>query len=288
MPALRSAFLVTTAVLIIEAVGGVLTGSIALLADAGHMLTDAGALSIALFGAWLSLRPADARRSYGYGRAEILAALGNGLLLGGASVGILIEAIGRLRAPGEVDAEPMLVIAIIGLLANLVCAWLLARSDLRNLNVRAAFAHVLGDALGSFSAIVAALSILVWDFHAADGLAALIIAGLLIAAAVRLMRDSVDILLEGAPRDLDVETIAREMRTISGVVSVHDLHIWTVAPGFLSMSAHVDLARGADGEAARRGLHRLLHQQYRIAHTTIQTEEAADLLTIASEPETGS
>ncbi len=163
---------------------------------------------------------------------------------------------------------------------------LLARSDLQNLNVRAAFAHVLGDALGSFSAIIAALSILVWDFHAADGLAALIIAGLLIAAAVRLMRDSVDILLEGAPRHLDVETIAREMGTISGVVSVHDLHIWTVAPGFLSMSAHVDLARGADGEAARRGLHRLLHQQYRIAHTTIQTEEAANLLTIAEEPGT--
>ena len=288
MPALRSAFLITTIVLVIEAVGGVLTGSIALLADAGHMLTDAGALAIALFGAWLALRPADARRSYGYRRAEILAALGNGLLLGGVSVGILVEAIARLRAPGEVDAEPMLVIAIVGLLANLVSAWLLARSDLRNLNVRAAFAHVLGDALGSVGAIFAALSILIWDFRAADGIAALIIAGILVATAVRLMRDSVDILLEGAPRDLDVERIAQEMKAIPGVVSVHDLHIWTVASGFLSMSAHVDLARGADGGAARRGLHRLLHQQYRIAHTTIQTEEAADLLTIGAEPGTDS
>jgi cobalt-zinc-cadmium efflux system protein len=284
IPALRSAFAITVTVLVVEAIGGVLTGSIALLADAGHMLTDAGALGIALFGAWLALRPADARRSYGYGRAEILAALANGMLLGGVSVGIVVEAIDRLGTSTDVQAGPMLAIAIVGLAANLVSAWLLAHSDLRNLNVRAALAHVVGDALGSVTAIVAALSILLYDMQVADGIAALVIAALLVATAVRLMRDSVDILLEGAPRDLDVEGIAREMGAVPGVVSVHDLHIWTVAPGFLSMSAHVDLHRGANAEAARRALHRLLHQRYQISHTTIQTEEEADLLTIGPEP----
>ncbi len=282
--ALRIAFAITVTVLVIEAVGGFVTGSIALIADAGHMLTDAGALAIALLGAWLALRPADAQRSYGYGRAEILAALANGLLLGGVSVAILIEAVDRLRHPAAVDAGPMLAIAIVGLGANLVCARLLYRSDLRNLNVRAALTHVVGDALGSVGAIVAAVAILLFDVRSADAVAAFAIGALLVAAAVRLMRDSVEILLEGAPRDLDVEQIAREMRQVPGVVSVHDLHIWTVAPGFLSMSAHVDLNRGADGPAARRALHRLLHQQYQIAHTTVQIEEAGDLLTIAPEP----
>jgi cobalt-zinc-cadmium efflux system protein len=283
---LRAAFAITSTVLVLEGVGGLLTGSIALIADAGHMLTDAGALAIALFGAFLASRPADLRRSYGYGRAEILAALANGLLLGGVSVGIVLEALERLAAPGVVQAVPMLAIASVGLLANLLSAWLLARSDLENLNVRAAFTHVIGDALGSVSAILAALSILLFDLPAADAVAALVIAGLLVVAAARLVRESVDVLLEGAPRHLDVDHIAREMSDIPGVQAVHDLHIWTVTSGFLAMSAHVDLERDAEPGAIRRTLHRLLHQRYRISHTTIQTEEAPGLLSIDPEPAT--
>jgi cobalt-zinc-cadmium efflux system protein len=280
--ALRSAFGITVVVLIVEIIGGLLTGSIALLADAGHMLTDAGALGIAMFSAWLAMRPADPRRSFGYGRAEILAALANGLLLGGVSVGIVFEAIDRLTSPGTVMAGPMLVVAVIGLLANLVSAWILSRSDRTNLNVRAAMAHVLGDALGSLSAIGAACAILLFEVHAADGIAALVIACLLVLAALRLVRDSVEILLEGAPRDLDLGQIADEMREVAGVSAVHDLHIWTVSSGFHAMSAHVDIDRRASPEEVRRSLHRLLHQRYRIAHTTIQTE-VPQLLAIESD-----
>lgn len=281
--ALRAAFAITTVVLLIEAIGGFLTGSIALIADAGHMLTDAGALGIALFAAWLAARPPDSRRSFGYGRAEVLAALANGFLLGGVSVGIVLEAIDRLRHPGEVQAAPMLAIAIVGLFANLASAWILSRSDRDNLNIRAALAHVLGDALGSVSAIIAACSILFFGFRSADAIAALVIACLLVLAALRVVRDSVDILLEGAPRHLDLEKIALEMQAVEGVTSVHDLHIWTVNSRFLAMSAHVDLEQGTNADATQRTLHRLLHHRYQIAHTTIQTE-APELLTITPEP----
>jgi cobalt-zinc-cadmium efflux system protein len=281
--ALRAAFAITVGVLLVEAIGGVLTGSIALIADAGHMLTDAGALAIALFAARLATRPPDSRRSYGYGRAEVLGALANGFLLGGVSVGIVLEAIDRLRFPGEVEAGPMLAIAIVGLLANLASAWILSRSDRDNINVRAALAHVLGDALGSVAAILAACSILLFGLPAADAVAALLIACLLVVAAGRLVRDSIDILLEGAPRHLDLEKIALEMQAVGGVTSVHDLHIWTVNSGFLAMSAHVDLEPGVSAHAIQRSLHRLLHQRYRIAHTTIQTE-APELLAITPEP----
>lgn len=287
LPALRAAFAITFTVLVVEAVGGLLTGSIALLADAGHMLTDSGALGIALFGAWLAARPADPRRSYGYGRAEILAALANGFLLGGVSVGIVLEALDRISDPGEVHAEAMLGIASVGLAANLVSAWLLSRSDRENLNVRAAFAHVIGDAVGSISAILAALAMILFGWPIADAIAAFVIAGILVLAAARLVRDSVDILLEGAPRHLDLDRVAREMHAVRGVLAVHDLHIWTVTSGFLAMSAHVDLDRGVEAESIRRSLHRLLHQRYRISHTTIQTEEHPGLLEIAPDPAGG-
>lgn len=284
---LRQAFAITATVLLLEAVGGYLTGSVALLADAGHMLTDAGALAIALAAAWVARRPRDHQKSFGYGRAEILGALINGILLGGVSVGIAVEAVERLGHPGPVLAEPMLAIAVVGLVANLLAARLLMRTTHQNLNVRAAFLHVIGDALGSLAAIAAALALLFFDLPAADAVAALAIAGLLIVNAVRLVRESVDILLEGAPRHLDLQEIRGRVEAVPGVASVHDLHIWTVSSGFLAMSAHVDLAPEADPELTRKGVHKLLHQEYAIEHTTIQTEAASppDLLTIAPPPE---
>lgn len=281
--ALRAAFVVTSLVFLLEAIGGVLTGSIALLADAGHMLTDAGALSIALFAAWISQRPRDAQKSFGYGRAEILGALANGFLLGGVSVAVALESFERLGNPQPVAAGPMLAIAVVGLAANLVSARFLSSSAGKNLNVRAALFHVLGDALGSVAAIAAGIAMLLWDIRSADAVAALVIALLLVASAFRLVRDSVDILLEGAPGHLDLPQIAAEVRQVPGVMDIHDLHIWTVSEGFLAMSAHVDLEPGANAETVRRAVHRLLHQGYDIVHTTIQTEEAPRLLNIESE-----
>lgn len=269
---LRIAFAVTSSILVLEAVGGWLTGSVALLADAGHMLTDAGALGIALFASWVARRPRSHSKSFGYGRAEILAALGNGLLLGAVSVAIALESLERLGERPEIDAGPMVVIALIGLLANLVSAFALSRGDRHNLNVRAAMLHVLGDALGSVAAITAGVAILLFDLYIFDAVAGLAIAGLLVVSAIRLVREASDILLEGTPRHLSLGTIAGRVCEIPGVRAVHDLHVWTVTSGFPAMSAHVDLSPGADPETVRQSVHRLLHQEYEIEHTTIQTE----------------
>jgi cobalt-zinc-cadmium efflux system protein len=270
---LTIAFCVTSTILVLEAVGGWLTGSVALLADAGHMLTDAGALGIALLAAWVAGRPRSARRSFGYGRAEILAALGNGLLLGAVSVAIAFESFERLSEQPTVDAGPMLVIAVIGLAANGVSALVLSRADSHNLNVRAALLHVLGDALGSVAAIGAAVAILLFELYVFDAIAGLAIAALLVVSAVRLVREAADILLEGTPRGLSLTEIGERARELPGVRSIHDLHVWTVTSGFPAMSAHVDLEPGADAEEVRRAVHRLLHQESEIEHTTIQTEE---------------
>jgi len=271
--ALRTALAITATTLVAEAIGGWWTGSIALIADAGHMLVDAGALAVAWLAAWASLLPRDSRRTFGYGRTQILGALANGLLLGGVSVGVGLEAIERLSGPpGAIAALPMLGIAIVGLVANAWSARVLHQSGSHNLNIRAALWHVIGDALGSVGAIVAALCILLADYPRADAVAAVGIALLLVASAYGLVRDSVDVLLEATPRHLDTQQIVRRACELSGVRSIHDLHIWTVGPGFLAMSAHVDLDGGADPERVRRALHQLMHQEYGIRHTTIQTE----------------
>ena len=218
---LRIAFVVTSSILVLEALGGWLTGSVALLADAGHMLTDAGALGIAMFAAWVAARPRSERKSFGYGRAEILAALGNGLLLGAVSVAIAIESFERLGSRPEVDAGPMLVIAVIGLAANGVSALVLYRSDRHNLNVRAALLHVLGDALGSVVAIVAGAAMLLFGLYVLDPVAGLLIAGLLVVSAVRLVREASDILLEGTPSGLSLQSISGRVCEIPGVRAVH-------------------------------------------------------------------
>ena len=280
--ALRAAFAITLSVLVLEAIGGLLTGSVALLADAGHMLTDAGALILALGGAWLGRRPRTAHKSFGYGRVEILVALLNGVLLGAVSVAIVFESIERLGEAHPVAAGPMIAIATVGLAANLGCAWLLSRFQRSNINVRAVMAHVIGDALGSLAAIAAGVAILLWGMTSLDAIAGLGIAMLLIITSFRLTRESLDILLEAAPRHLDVEQIRREVCEISGVGSVHDLHVWTVSSGFLAMSAHVDVESGSDPAQVRRTIHTLLHQRYQIRHTTIQTEEPPELLEIQS------
>jgi cobalt-zinc-cadmium efflux system protein len=281
------AFAITTAVMLLEVAGGWWTGSVALLADAGHMLTDAGALGVALIASWISTRPRSPEMSFGWGRAEILGALLNGTLLGAVAAAIAIESVRRMREPAAVDALPMLAIACIGLLANGITAAILSRVAHHDLNARGALLHVLGDALGSLGAIAAALCIWLWSWTRADAIAGLGVAVLVIVAAARLIRDSLDILLERVPRHLDLARIATEVRGVAGVRSIHDLHIWLVGSGFPAMSAHLDIEPGADPEQVRRAVHRLLHQRYSISHTTIQTERAP-LLAIQPPPDSRS
>jgi len=282
--ALSRAFGLTAVVLVVEAVGGFAFGSVALLADAGHMLTDVGALGIALFAAWAVNRPRGRRHSFGYGRAEVLAALLNGLLLGGVSVGIAVEAFSRLAAPHEIRALPVMAIAAVGLVANLISGLFLLRSASTSMNVRAALYHVAGDAIGSLAALAAGAAIWCFGWSRADALAGIAIALLLVVSAARLVRDSVHILLEGAPPHLDLDEIARRVGAVPGVARLHDLHIWNIGSGFPAMSAHVDLSPGANPESVRRAVHRLLHQEYAVAHTTIQTESAPPLLQVDGPP----
>jgi cobalt-zinc-cadmium efflux system protein len=281
--ALRLAWGITASVMLLEVAGGWWTGSVALLADAGHMLTDIGALSVALLAGWIAARPRSPDMSFGWGRAEILGALASGALLGAVSAVIALESVRRLRAPVAIDAVPMIAVATVGLAANALSAGVLSGAARHDLNARGALLHVLGDALGSLGAIGAGFCIWLWDWRRADGIAGLAIAVLLVAAAARLIRESVDVLLERAPRHLDLARIAAEVRGLPGVRSVHDLHIWLVSSGFPAMSAHVDIEPDADPESVRRAVHRLLHQRYAIAHTTIQTERVA-LLAIDPPP----
>jgi len=274
--ALRLAIAITGAFLAVEVVGGLLTGSLALLADAGHMATDLAGLSLALFALHLAGRQATPEKTYGWRRTEILAALGNGVLLAVMALWIAIEAVQRFAAPPEIAARPMLAIATAGLAANLLSALALRASSHGSLNVRAAFLHVLTDALGSVGAIAAALAIELFDWRLADPLVAVAIAILVLSSAWRLVKASVDVLMEATPEHVDMAALARAMRAVPGVLDVHDLHVWTLTSGFHAMTAHVDVGAGADGNAVLHALAELARHEFEIDHTTFQLEPQAD------------
>ncbi|HET6643021.1 MAG TPA: cation diffusion facilitator family transporter [Gaiellaceae bacterium] len=259
----------------VEIVGGLLTGSLALLADAVHMLSDNLALALALFAVWLAGRPSTPERSFGYQRAEILAALANGVILVVLAIWIFIAAWGRLMDPPDVLAGWMAVVAVIGLAVNLVAAAILARAGHDTLNMRAAFRHVIADALGSAGVLAAALVILLTGWRYADPLAGALIAVAVLASSWSVLRDSVNILLEGAPKGIDPRELGRRLAEAPGVVEIHDLHVWTITSGFPSLSAHVLVARDDDCHARRRELEELLLREYGIEHTTLQVEHAA-------------
>ncbi len=265
----------TLAFTAVEIVGGLLTGSLALLADAVHMLSDNLALALALFAVWLAGRPSTPERSFGYQRAEILAALANGVILVVLAIWIFIEAWGRLTDPPDVLAGWMAVVAAVGLAVNLVAAAILARAGHDTLNMRAAFRHVIADALGSAGVLVAAVVILLTGWRYADPLAGALIAVAVLASSWSVLRDSVNILLEGAPKGIDPRELGRRLAEAPGVVEVHDLHVWTITSGFPSLSAHVLVARDDDCHARRRELEELLLREYGIEHTTLQVEHAA-------------
>ena len=261
---------------VVEVVGGLLTGSLALLADAGHMLSDAASLGLALLAAWLGGRAATSQQTFGYRRAEVLAALVNGLALVAISLWILVEAYQRLSRPPEVLGGGMLAIAVLGLLVNLVAARVLFAGHDHNINVAAAARHVVADLLGSVGAVIAALIILVTGWRYADPAVSVVIALLVLASSWSILREAVRILLEATPRGVDADTVGRAMAERPGVVEVHDLHIWTITSGFPALAAHVLVAPGDDCHARRRELERMLQDSFGIRHTTLQVDHEAD------------
>jgi cobalt-zinc-cadmium efflux system protein len=267
------ALVLTASFLVVEVVAGILSGSLALLSDAGHMLTDAGALGLALWAQALGSRPRSDRKTFGYRRAEILAAAANGIVLGITALAVIVEAIRRFAAPPHVEARAMLVVAVIGLAVNLVAAWNLSRGgDASNLNLRAAAAHVLADAAGSVAAIVAAVLILAFGWTLADPITSILISVLIIVGAWRLLRDATNVLMEGAPAGIDVSTLERVTRETPGVRDVHDLHVWSIVEDAPVITAHVLLAPGAHGVEVARDVGRRIEETVGRAHVTVQPE----------------
>lgn len=257
-------------------IGGLLTGSLALLADAGHMLSDSGSIAVALVAIWLAQRPATAKRSFGFKRAEILAALLNGMTLVAISIWIFIEAIDRLADPPQVLGGWMLAIAVGGVVINVAGALILARGDRGSLNVQAALRHVIADLLGSVGVIVAAIVILTTGWVYADPLISVLIGALVAASSWTVLRESISILLEATPSGIDAEKVETKMLSIPGVTNVHDLHIWTITSGFPALAAHVLVEAGEDCHGKRRELERLLDSEFRIDHTTLQVDHSSE------------
>ena len=271
---LVGALALTSVFLVAEAVGGWMTGSLALLADAGHMLTDVAGLALALLAIWWAARPPTPRKTYGYYRVEILAAVANAVVLFIISAFILFEAYRRLLDPPDVATGPMLVIAILGLLVNLASMWLLRGGAGESLNVRGAYLEVMGDALGSLGVLAAGFIIRVTGWRVADPIVAAGIGLFIVPRTWALLREGVNVLLEGVPPHIDVAELERTMRTVPGVAGVHDLHVWTLTSGRDAMSGHVIVGAGAATDDLAQRLHDVLHERFGIAHTTIQVERA--------------
>jgi cobalt-zinc-cadmium efflux system protein len=266
----------TTTYMFAEVIGGLLTGSLALLADAAHMLSDNIALGLALFAFWLADKPPTPNRSFGYKRAEILAALFNGVTIVAVSIWIFYEAYGRFQNPPEVLGGWMMVVAVIGLVVNLAGTLILTRSAGENLNMQGALRHVLADLLGSIGVIVAALVIVVTGWSYADPIISVFIAVLILFSSWKLLRESVNILLESSPPGIDAEEVGREMAGVEGVKEVHDLHIWMVTSGFPALSAHVLVGKDDDCHRKRRDLEEMLDEEFGIDHTTLQVDHTGD------------
>lgn len=273
--ALALALGITTLFLVVEAVGGWLTGSLALVADAGHMLTDAAALALSLFAVTMAARPATHTRTYGYKRIEVLAAAVNGMALVLIAGYVAWEAVMRLDEPTEVESGPMLIVAVAGLLSNLIAMRLLSGGRSDSLNVRGAYLHVLGDLLGSLGAIIAAIVILTTGWTRADPLISIGISVLIVASAWRLIRESVDVLMESTPPGVDVGEIESALTAIPGVQCVHDVHVWTVTSGFQAMSGHISVLNADDYGRVLVAAQDTLRERFGVNHATLQVETPA-------------
>jgi cobalt-zinc-cadmium efflux system protein len=274
--ALALALVLTASYTAVEVVGGVLTGSLALLADAVHMLSDNVAIALALVAVWLAGKPATPERTYGYKRAEVLAALANGVTLVALSIWIFYAAAQRLDDPPDVLGGWMLVIALAGVGVNVAAGVILSRERAGGLNVEAAFRHVLADLLGSVGVVIAAVTILATGWLVVDPLVSVLIGVLVLVSSWTILRDSTSILLEAAPIGVDTRAVGERLARAPGVVEVHDLHIWTITSGFPALSAHVLVGAGEDCHARRQELEQLLRREFAVEHTTLQVEHARD------------
>jgi cobalt-zinc-cadmium efflux system protein len=270
-----------------EAIGGFLTGSLAVLADAGHLLSDVGSIVLALIAARLASMPAAGQRTFGYQRSEVLAALVNGLLLVVVSIGIAIAAIGRFSDPPGIDGWGVLALGALGLAGNVAATLVLARGEREDINLEGVLRHSAADAVGSLGVIVAGAFVLGGGSPIVDPIVGLLIAALVLASSWRLIKEPFDVLMESAPAGVDVEGVGRAICKEEGVRSVHDLHVWTVTAGFGSIAAHVVVAEGTDRDLIRRRLELLLKESFGIEHTTLQMEEEAsqDLLHVENAPQ---
>jgi cobalt-zinc-cadmium efflux system protein len=283
------ALAINGAMLAVEVVGGILTDSLAVLADAGHLLSDAGSIGLALFAASLASRSGGARRTFGYQRSEVLAALVNGLLLVVVAIAVAIAAVGRLGDPPQIEGGGVLALGLFGLAGNLAAGAVLAGGGREDLNLEGALRHSLADALGSLGVVVAGAWVLAGGSPVVDPIVGLVIAALILASSWRLIKEPVEVLMEAAPEGLDVDSVGEAICRVGGVRSVHDLHVWTVTPGFGALSAHVVVVAGSDRDLILRRLEVLLHERFAIDHTTIQMEEEADqgLLEVERAPPEG-
>jgi len=258
---------------LVEAIGGVISGSLALLGDAGHMLTDATALGLAAFAAWVAKQPRSARHSYGLVRAEVIAALINGLFMLVIVFTIAYHAVERLWQPQPVAGGMVMVIATIGLVINIVVAMILHRGE-QTLNTRAAYLHVLGDLLGSVAALVAGAVIYFTGWTPIDPLLSLLICALILYSCVRLLREGLHVIMEGVPPDLDYDAVGKAMVEPEAVESIHDLHIWTLSSGLVALSAHVVINDMSEWDETLSALSELLDKRFDIQHITLQPELA--------------
>lgn len=271
---LAIAFGITVGIMVLEFIGGLVTNSLALLSDSGHMLSDAASLFLSLVAAWFAARPPSPKRTYGFYRLEILAALLNGVTLVVMAGWIVWEAIERFSHPPAVASGSMMLIAAIGLLANAASAWMLVRKGNvnDNVNVRSAYLHVLGDALGSVGAIAAGLVMWLFGWYAADPLVSVFVAVLILKGAFAIIKQTVHILMEGTPAAIDQTEVKAALAAIDGVIDVHDLHIWTITSGLDSLSCHLLIEDGRDAQAILQRAIDVVETHFHIRHATIQIE----------------
>ncbi|WP_339211025.1 cation diffusion facilitator family transporter [Aeribacillus sp. FSL K6-8210] len=268
------ALLITVGILLLEFFGGLMTNSLALLSDSGHMLSDASSLALSLIAIWFAAKPASPNKTYGFYRFEILAALFNGVTLFVIAGFIIWEAVQRFFNPPTVASGSMMLIASIGLLANLLSAWVLMRKgDVKhNVNVRSAYLHVIGDALGSVGAIAAGFIMWLFDWYIADPIISILVALLILKGAWGVLKHSIHILMEGTPVTIDQNEVKKALKSIEGVKDVHDLHIWTITSGLDSLSCHILIEDHHDSQKVLQAAIHMIEEKFKILHTTIQIE----------------
>lgn len=271
------ALILTVSFAAVEAVAGWLSGSLALLGDAGHMITDATALGLASFAAWVAARPPSSQHSYGYGRAEVIAALLNSVFMIAIVVAIVVAAVKRFQAPTTVEGMTVMWVAAIGLMINLVVAFVLSRGH-QSLNTRGALLHVIGDLLGSVAALIAGTVIYFTGWMAIDPILSLVICALILYSSLSLLREALQVIMEGVPFAVDLQEVGNAMAAVDGVVSVHDLHIWTLSSGRVALSAHLVISDMGSWQQILNQQTAMLQDRFAMEHITLQPESATHVI----------